>query len=128
MDGHFAVVRTDQANGFQALANDPIPKSYLMISTELGHFKNANKNPVAESAVQEVREHIPRIDPTARAVSSMLLSLTEHCIRQQYNLTKGFVCKGDTYSKGPVHKSTIAYIGPGAHITETSNSQCESRQ
>lgn len=47
MDGPFAVVRTDPAPGFQELANDPIPKSYQMISIELGHFKNANKNPVA---------------------------------------------------------------------------------
>lgn len=65
MDGPFAVVRTDPAPGFQALANDPIPKSHR-ISIELGHFKNANKNPVAERAVQEVREHILRINPTAR--------------------------------------------------------------
>lgn len=66
MDGPFAAVRTDPAPGFQALANDPIPKSHRMISIELGHFKNANKNPVAERAVEEVREHILRIDPTAR--------------------------------------------------------------
>lgn len=64
MDGPFAVVRTDIAHGFQALANDPILKSHR-ISIELGRFKNTNKNPVAERAVLEVREHILRIDPTA---------------------------------------------------------------
>lgn len=35
------------------------------------------------------------------------------CIRQQFDLTRGFVCKGDAYLKGPVYKSTIAR--PGTH-------------
>ena len=41
----------------------------------MGVSKNANKNPVAEQAVQEVREHILKIDPTTYAVSSLVLSL-----------------------------------------------------
>ncbi|XP_056001758.1 uncharacterized protein LOC130048742 [Ostrea edulis] len=74
MDGPFAVIRTDPAPGFQALVNDKILQSHR-ISVEIGRFKNANKNPIAERAVQELREHILRIDPTARAVSSLVLSL-----------------------------------------------------
>lgn len=68
LDGPFAVHRTDLGT-----ANDQNLKSHR-ISIELGHFKNANKNLVAERAVQEVWEHILRIDSTARAVSSLLLS------------------------------------------------------
>lgn len=89
MDGPFAVVRPDPVPGFQALANDPILKSYL-ISIALGRFKNANKNLVAERAVQDVREHILRIDPTARVVSSLLLSLavaSVNCWIRQGDLT-----------------------------------------
>lgn len=69
-----AVVRTYQAPGFQTLANYPIQK-FHPISIEIGRIKNANKNPVAERAVQEVREHILRVDLTARAISPVLLSL-----------------------------------------------------
>ena len=74
LNGPFVVVRTDPAPGFQALVNDKTLHSHR-ISIELGRFKNANKNPVAERAVQEVREHILKIDPTAHAVSSLVLSL-----------------------------------------------------
>lgn len=54
------------------------------ISMELGGFKNANKTPVTERAVQEVRKHVLRIDPTASAVSPLLLLLAVNSIRQQY--------------------------------------------
>lgn len=75
MDGPFVVVRTDPAPWFQAFVTDQILKSHR-ISIELGRFKNGNKNPVAEHVVQEVWEHILKTEPTARPVSSLLLSLT----------------------------------------------------
>ena len=74
LDGPLTIVRTDLAPGFQALVNDKTLHSHRF-SIELGRFKNANKNPVAERAVQEVLEHILKIDPTAHAVSSLVLSL-----------------------------------------------------
>ena len=74
LDGPFAVVRTDLSPGFQALVNDKTLHSHR-ISVQFESFKNANKNPVAERAVQEVREYILKIDPTAHAVSSLVLSL-----------------------------------------------------
>jgi hypothetical protein len=53
LDGPIAVIRTDPAPGFKALADDDTLKQHR-ISLEIGHAKNPNKNPVAERAVQEV--------------------------------------------------------------------------
>jgi hypothetical protein len=38
----------------------------------LGRTKNINKNPNAERAVQEVNEHILRLDPCAQTISPLM--------------------------------------------------------
>ena len=73
LDGPFALVRTDPAPGFKALAEDPFLKQYR-ISIELGRAKNPNKNPVAEKAVQEVINELLRLDPLGDPVSQVLLA------------------------------------------------------
>ena len=46
LDGPPAVIRTDPAPGFKALANDVLLRSHRL-SIEIGRVKNNNKNPVA---------------------------------------------------------------------------------
>ena len=53
LDGPPAVIRTDPAPGFAALANDALLAKYRL-TIELGRVKNVNKNPVAEKAVREL--------------------------------------------------------------------------
>lgn len=77
LDGPFAVAPTDPAPGFQAIFNDDLLWSYR-IYLEVGRIKNINKNLVTERAtIQEVREHILKIDPRARTVSPII---TRRCL------------------------------------------------
>ena len=52
-------MRTDPAPGFQALYNDTLLKKHR-ITVEIGRVKNRIKNPVAERAIQELEEEIPK--------------------------------------------------------------------
>ncbi|KAJ8378346.1 hypothetical protein AAFF_G00243660 [Aldrovandia affinis] len=62
LDGPFAVIRTDPAPGFAALAGDEaLTRQRLVV--EVGNVKNVNKNPVAEKAVQELQAVPPSILP-----------------------------------------------------------------
>ncbi|KAI8488904.1 hypothetical protein Bbelb_334220 [Branchiostoma belcheri] len=73
-DGPPATVRCDPAPGFQALVQD----SWLAnnhIQVDLGQHKNVNKNPVAERAIEEVREELRKADPFGQQVSSAPLAV-----------------------------------------------------
>ncbi|KAI8488896.1 hypothetical protein Bbelb_334140 [Branchiostoma belcheri] len=72
LDGPPAIVRCDP--GFQALVQD----SWLAnnhIQVDLGQHKNVNKNPVAERAIEEVREELRKADPFGQQVSSAQLAV-----------------------------------------------------
>jgi hypothetical protein len=113
MDGPFAVIRTDPAPGFQALVNDQMLQSHR-ISVEIGRVKNSNKNPIAERAVQELREHILRIDPSARAVSPLVLSLavaSVNCtIRQSGLSAREMLTQRDQFTNYQLPISDREYI------------------
>jgi hypothetical protein len=55
LDGPYAVIRTDPAPGFKAIVSDQL-LNRPRISIELGHPTNVNKNPVAERAIQELKD------------------------------------------------------------------------
>ncbi|KAJ8396457.1 hypothetical protein AAFF_G00017630 [Aldrovandia affinis] len=74
LDGPFAVIRTDPAPGFAALAGDEVLAKHRLV-IEVGNAKNINKNPVAEKAVQELQGEILRLEPNCRAVTPLLLSV-----------------------------------------------------
>jgi len=74
LGGPSAVVRADNATGFQRLENDPILSKHN-ISLEFGRRKNINKNPIAERAVQEMEEEISKLEPGGRAIDSTTLSV-----------------------------------------------------
>lgn len=74
LDGPSAVIRTDPAPGFTALAGDESLAKHRL-SIEVSNAKNVNKNPVTEKAVQELQGEILRIEPNCRAVTPLLLSL-----------------------------------------------------
>lgn len=68
------IIRVDCAPGFRALSNHPILAQYN-ISLTLGHAKNANKNPVAERAIEELGRELLHISPEGGAVSNLSLAL-----------------------------------------------------
>ena len=73
LDGPPAVIRTDNAPGFQSLAND----QFLMenrIRIDLGRVKNKNRNPVAERAIQELENEILRLARAPGPISPLTLS------------------------------------------------------
>ncbi len=74
LDGPFAVVRTDPAPAFAALAGDEGLAAHRLV-VEVGNAKNINKNPVAEKAIQEIQGEILRLEPNCRAVTPLLLSI-----------------------------------------------------
>ncbi|KAL2103187.1 hypothetical protein ACEWY4_000055 [Coilia grayii] len=74
LDGPFAVIRTDPAPAFKALATDSLLAQHR-ISLELGRAKNPNKNPVAEKAVQELGEELLRQQPRGGPISPRLLAV-----------------------------------------------------
>ena len=73
LDGPMAIIRTDPASGFKALANDDLLLHHRL-KLELGDAKNANKNPVAERAVQELERELVRLDSTGGQVSQVDLA------------------------------------------------------
>jgi hypothetical protein len=74
LDGPPAIIRCDPAPGFQALVKDAwLADNRLQI--EIGEAKNQNKNPVAERAIQEMREELRKIDPLDNPVSAVQLAL-----------------------------------------------------
>ena len=68
-----AIVRSDPASGFRQLVNDQ-SLCAMNLRIELGDAKNPNKNPVAESAVQEIRAELIRLQPHGGKVSQSTLS------------------------------------------------------
>jgi hypothetical protein len=60
LDGPPAVIRIDPAPGFKALADDKLLHQQR-ITLEIGRTKNANKNPVAEKAIQELEGELLRL-------------------------------------------------------------------
>ena len=74
LDGPPAVIRTDPAPGFKSLVNDQLLQLHRIV-LELGNPKNPNKNPVAETAVQELEIELLRQDPLGGAVSEVTLAV-----------------------------------------------------
>ena len=68
------VVRVDPGPGLVALVHDPTLLKQG-ISLEVGKAKNANKNPVAESAIRELGLEILNISPEGGPVSRVSLAL-----------------------------------------------------
>jgi len=73
LEGPHAVVRTDNAPGFQSLANDQFLESNR-IHIDLGRVKNKNRNPVAERAIQELESEILRFVRTSGPITPLTLS------------------------------------------------------
>ena len=74
LDGPPAVIRTDPAPGFTALANDDLLKKYKL-TIEIGRVKNRNKNPVADRAIQEVEDELLRLDPLCATITPLSLAI-----------------------------------------------------
>ena len=74
LDGPPAIIRCDPAPGFQALPNDPwLAENRLLV--EIGEYKNVNKNPVAERAIEELREELCKLDPLGQPITSAQLAV-----------------------------------------------------
>lgn len=82
LDGPFAVIRTDPAPAFKALATDSLLAQHR-ISLELGRAKNPNKNPVAEKAIQELGEELLRQQPRGGPISPRLLAVATACLNSR---------------------------------------------
>ena len=82
MDGPPAVIRIDPAPGSKALINDPLLTKHR-ITIELGQAKNANKNPVAERAVQELEMELLRQEPLGGAVSPLTLAVATSALNSR---------------------------------------------
>ena len=85
VNGPPCTVRVDPAPGFQSLHKSQPLKKYG-ISIELGRFKNLNKNPVAEKAVQELEDELLRIDPTGGPITEAQLSVALSCLNARIRL------------------------------------------
>lgn len=72
--GPFALVRTDPALGFLALAKDTVLPQYR-VAIKVGDAKNTNKNTVAGKAIQEIQGKILRLEPHYGIVTPLLLAL-----------------------------------------------------
>lgn len=77
-----AVIRVDAATGVQALVNDRILASYNL-TLEIGRFKNINKNPVAERAIQELEKELKKRFPQGGQITSSDLAETLHVLNSR---------------------------------------------
>ena len=69
-----AVIRSDGAPGFSALASDTVLRSHNIV-IEVGHPTNVNRNPVAEKAVQELETEMRRLAPRGEQFTSTTLAI-----------------------------------------------------
>ena len=74
LDGPKAVIRVDPAPCFVSLRNTNALQ-HLGVSVEVGRVRNANKNPVAEKAVQELEEELLRQEPSGGPVNELDLAV-----------------------------------------------------
>ena len=70
----YALILPPPPPGFKALTNDQLLKHHR-ITIDLGHAKSQNKNPVAETAVQELENQLLRHDPLRGPVSLLTLAV-----------------------------------------------------
>ena len=74
LDRPKAVIRVDPAPCFVSLRNTNA-RQHLGVSVEVGRVKNANKNPVAEKAVQELEEELLRQEPSGGSINELGLAV-----------------------------------------------------
>ena len=74
LGGPPAIVRTDNAPGFQRLEEDPFLLKHN-ISIELGRIKNKYKNAIADRAVQELEEEIAKVDTGRGPITNTTLTI-----------------------------------------------------
>ena len=67
-----STVRVDCAPALRKLAKD-ITLNHHGIILDLGNPKNANKNPVAEKANQELEKELLKVDPSGNPISAVML-------------------------------------------------------
>ena len=72
-NGPKGTIRSDPSLGFQSLCNNQ-PWLDKNISFELGRFKNPNKNPIADKAIQELEKEIIRIVPSEKPLNTTQLN------------------------------------------------------
>ena len=104
-------IRTDGATAFQSLAREcDQPTSILhnlKIKIVVGRLMNANKNPVAENAIQEVEKEILRLKANSNAITQTDLSIVMRNINSRIrynNLTpKEILFRRDIISNKPAN-------------------------
>ena len=69
-----STLRVDPSPGFQTLLKSQ-PLKHLGITIEQGRFKNINKNPVAEKAIQELEDELLRLDSPGGPITPSQLSI-----------------------------------------------------
>ena len=105
LEGPYAVIRTDPAPGFKTLEGDTVLKKYR-IHLEVGRAKNANKNPVAERAVQEMEEVLQRMDNHNEAINECSLSLATSRLNSKIRTNglsaREIMTQRDQFSNNPI--------------------------
>ena len=82
LDGPSSVIRIDPAPGFASLVDDSLLQQHR-ISIEVGHQKNANRNPVVERAVQELGDEVLHQDPLGSIVTTLSLATATAQLNEQ---------------------------------------------
>jgi hypothetical protein len=68
------LIRVDPAPGFRTLTQDPTLKEYGIV-LDVGYAKNANKNPVAERAIEELGIEFLKLSPEGGPLSGVTLAM-----------------------------------------------------
>lgn len=79
LNGPPVVIPVDTAPRFVSLKNTNALQ-HLGVSTEVGHAKNINKNPVAVKAVLELEEELLCQEPGRGPVTELGLAITTACL------------------------------------------------
>ena len=98
LDGPPAVILTDPAPGFAALANDAVLAKYRL-TIELGRVKNVNKDPVAEKAVRELECELLHQQPHSYSTCGFSC----YCKPQHSRTKQGVFCTRVVDTTRPVH-------------------------
>lgn len=79
MKSQISSIRVDCAPGLKSLKEDRTLQSNGII-LDFGRVKNANKNPVAEKANQELELEILKVDPSGKAITAVSLTQAVHVL------------------------------------------------
>ena len=99
------MVQIDGAPALQSLVHDPILKRQSL-SLGIGRFKNINRNPVGERALQELETEVKKQYPSSRPVAPYELAVAVASLNSRIR-ERGFAAREILFPERSCHRRKV---------------------